>query len=379
MTEDMTLALWEMLPEQYKVADSVQEPNPYPLRRWLDGPGSIMTQVRYYADMAESGGLTTINTTNLIADPVDDGTLSLANFRFTSDSKYLVNDGGYPAVEMIQTNEADALYFDTRDNWDVRNGLAVGKWIAFSAEVKLIGGWKPLTRVNTVGVYGGAAITGSQHITVDLNDEEYRRAITVSKVAALPAGGYLRTLVYPSPSPAAGVGFRARRLMAAVGDTREEAISRVSEWTGTPKKMLPWLARMLGIDPRPNTLAETRQAILSRASGSAPYIGTRKHIGDAAARVLGSDAPLGVFPHPTDPWVIIVASDVQSIADAGGLDVVWTKLSRLSVAPAGFYIMPMEARVTWDQFDTAKPPTWEVFDQKLQTWNQVDSVGVVFG
>ena len=208
MAEDMTLAVWESLPEQYRRADAEQTPNPYPLRRWLEGPGSIMTQVRDYADQAEEGLLTNART--------------------------------------------------------------------------------------------------------------------------------------------------------------------------TPDKIVPWLARMLGIDPRPNTVAETRQAILSRASGSAPYIGTRQHIGDAAARVLGADAPLGVYPHPTLPWVIVVSSDVESIAAAGGLEEVWRKLSRLSVAPAGFYILSMEARVTWDQFDNAKPPTWEEFDAAIKTWNQFDSVGVAF-
>lgn len=208
MAEDMTQAVWDSLPEQYKRADAEQSPTPYPLLRWLAGPGSIMTEVRDYADQAEDGLLTNAKT--------------------------------------------------------------------------------------------------------------------------------------------------------------------------VPEKILPWLARMLGIDPSPNTSAETRTAILSRASGSAPYIGTRKHIGDAAARVLGANAPLGVYPHPTQPWVIVVASDVESIANAGGLEEVWKKLTRLSVAPAGFYIVPMEARVTWDQFDNAKPPTWAEFDAAIRTWNQFDSVGVSF-
>lgn len=208
MVEDMTRAVWDSLPEQYKSADARQEPEAFPLLRWLSGPGSIMTEVRDYADQAEDGLLTNAQT--------------------------------------------------------------------------------------------------------------------------------------------------------------------------TPPHILPWLARMLGINPEPNTLEETRQAVLSRANGSAPYIGTRKHIGDAAGRVLGADAPVGAYPHPTQPWIIIVASDVESIANAGGLEAVWKKLTRLSVAPAGFYIVPMEARVTWDEFDNAKPPTWEEMEAAVKTWNQFDSVGVAF-
>lgn len=379
MAEDMTQALWDMLPEQYKTADAEQLPDAYPLRRWLEGPGSIMTRVREFADMAEDGGLTHVDTTNLLTERIDGHTVSVTSktFRY-SDPITLVQDDGEPAVEMIESGNSNGTYFDTTKNWTIAD-VQPGQWLAMSADVRLVGDWGPPPTVLSITAYSGAVRSAIEEIGNPVNGYDYTRVTRVAQVVSLPEGGYFRTIIYPpTGSVPVGKGFRARRLIAAVGDTKEEALAKVREWRDVPAQALPWLARMLGIDPSPNTPAEIRAAVLSRVRGSAPYIGTRTHIGNAAGRILGSNAPLGVFPHPTDPWVIVVASDVQSIADAGGLQEVWKQLTRLSVAPAGFYIIPMEARVTWDEFDAAKPPVWEVFDQKNQTWNKVDSIGVAF-
>ena len=378
MAEDMTRAVWDSLPEQYKRADAEQEPTPYPLLRWLAGPGSIMTRVREFADFAEDGGLTTVNSTNLNPDPINGHTTSTANYTSTNDDVRLVIDDGDPAIEVLENGAATALYLDPRTRWGAGQGLAPGKWLAWAADVKIVGGWMPDSGMIRTANYVGGTRSNVETIWEDPNASDYTRVGMASRVVDLPDGAYFRTLAWPTQTLDPGQGFRIRRFAVAVADSRDEAVRRVMEYRDVPAQILPWLARMLGIDPTPNTTAETRTAILSRASGSAPYIGTRKHIGDAAARVLGANAPLGVYPHPTNPWVIVVASDVESIANAGGLVEVWKKLTRLSVAPAGFYIIPMEARVTWDQFDNAKPPTWAEFDAAIRTWNQFDSVGVSF-
>lgn len=204
----MTRVLWDSLPVQYRLADAEQTPTPYPLRRWLEGVGGIMTRVRGYADLAEQG---------VLADPEN-----------------------------------------------------------------------------------------------------------------------------------------------------------------APENVLPWLAQMAGLEHRGQTVQHLRQVLLSRVSAGAPLVGTRSHIGDAAMRVLGADAPLAVYPHPEEPWVIIVATDAVSIEAAGGAQAVYRALTRYAAVPAGYAIMPIEARVDWQTFDAAKPPTWAEFTRDLPTWADVDSVGVAF-
>lgn len=56
MAEDMTRVLWEMLPEQYRRHDADATPG-FPLLRWLEGPGHILTRVRGFMDVATDGGL----------------------------------------------------------------------------------------------------------------------------------------------------------------------------------------------------------------------------------------------------------------------------------------------------------------------------------
>ncbi|WP_257046903.1 hypothetical protein [Brevibacterium moorei] len=146
------------------------------------------------------------------------------------------------------------------------------------------------------------------------------------------------------------------------------------------EKVLRWLAQVLGSRDRGLNAADLRKALQARLQDGAPAVGTRSHIGQAAAYVLGEDTKLAVFPDPDIPFTIYVLTDEAHLLAAGGVDAVREKISAYGATPAGFKLMPVAAHATWDSFDGAVADaggSWDDFARMVRTWADHDSLGAI--
>lgn len=171
-------------------------------------------------------------------------------------------------------------------------------------------------------------------------------------------------------------------LMQEVRDIADAALdgALVDPERVTDPRVIMWLAQMMGVDTR-NTLPDVAlDDLRSRADDGVPAVGTYSHIASRARlflqRSVGAVNPqIEAMPGPDD-WEIALVVREDSVPGAD-LDAFVAQVQASAAVPAGFFIRAYVAEATWEQFDTAKPPTWEAFTAQVRTWSQHDSVGTV--
>jgi len=218
--------------------------------------------------------------TNLLLNPRPTST---DNWRISTDEvvRFLL-DGDEPVLECWDSVGGGGLYVDPSNNF----APTVGQWIAFGIDVKAL---DPATAANmrlVVNTYNGMTISGATAEPFKISEREYTRLIIVRQVTGVGTGGYVRTLVWPSPVVAtAGNGFRVKRAVATVADTQALAY-RAVEWffDGSTVELYPANAREIV-----TVGLEAKAVPVHKLAATIKITGTTKFGGQAGHQVLLAD------------------------------------------------------------------------------------------
>lgn len=172
---------------------------------------------------------------------------------------------------------------------------------------------------------------------------------------------------------AAGEAQRARDVSDAWWDGVYADPARVPD--GAP---LRWLAQLMGVRTGGVSDMQVRGVLADIAAQGRQAVGTRALIAEAARRALTGSRQVSVVPSAQDPHRLVVLVRADELT-AQGLAAVLAEVRRAGVVPAGHVLVPQQAAASWDQWSAAVGATWDEIEQRLVTWNDSDSAGVVLG
>lgn len=372
---------------------------------------------------------------NLVLNPIGPTASGTSGWRTTAnDTLTLVQDGGRPAMKLIEPGTGTGLYMDPDKNY---TGFPVGSTVRFSADVKVT---QDTTQMRLVlSPYNGADRTGgSTGWITQMASDGWVRYKTEAVITASPAGSHFRALVWPADgSFDTGEGFLVRNVMIEV-DTdgayfdrymESDALVRYS-WDSTAQahveqrtnyippvnlpmsigtgpgynledvpdrpedvplgatsdlvdprtantEWLPWLSQFAGHNINHfATLEDARNAFSDTESNFAA--GTIGAIQNAVGAVLTGSKTVRVFPMTTDltkrgeatQWDISIVTRTSESPDVSVME---EAVIKRNAKPAGVVFHFHKHQSTWDAVELDNP-TWDAWDRK--TWTELEESGL---
>lgn len=373
---------------------------------------------------------------NLVPNPIGPSAVSASGWRTTTgDTLTLVQDGGRPALKLIEGGTGTGLYMDPEKNYP---DIPVGSTIRFSADVKVTADIDQMRL--TISPYNGAVRTGGSTgwLTQTPADGWVRHTVE-AVVTEAPEGSYFRMLVWPAnDSYPAGQGFLVRDAMIEIDTngkffdryTPDTALSTYS-WDGEahvartlaheppaalpmsvstdtgynredvpdrpdgvplgstsdlvdPRtantEWLPWLSQFAGHNINHfSSLEEARNAFASTESNFAA--GTIGAIQNAVGAVLTGTRTVRVFPMTTrldqvgqaSQWDIAIVTRTSESPDVSVME---EAVSLRNAKPVGVVFHFFKHQSTWDAVELAYP-TWTEWDKR--NWTQIEEAGLAEG
>lgn len=139
---------------------------------------------------------------------------------------FIADDGGQPALEAMDPLGDGGMYTDPTD----RTNPEIGQWVAFGVDVKGLDADIAAAMALRVMGYGGTEVDNGAVQSRPVTTTGYTRISVAAQVTARDPAGYLRTLIWPYPSPASPHAFRFRKAVVAVADTETAALSAVEPY-----------------------------------------------------------------------------------------------------------------------------------------------------
>lgn len=145
-----------------------------------------------------------------------------------------------------------------------------------------------------------------------------------------------------------------------------------------PERLLPWVAFLLGFSEQKRQMRPDRLREMIRAyvAGSAPVVGTRRYIVEAARQYLEPGARVQVLASATNPWTLILGVAEEEVPE-GDYDRLQERLRETDILPAGHALRVQPLRTTWDAWEETAGETWEDKQANIPSWNESDHAGAV--
>jgi len=140
--------------------------------------------------------------------------------------------------------------------------------------------------------------------------------------------------------------------------------------------MLRWLAQVMGVRTAGVPERQIRGVLHDIRAGGRRAVGTRELIAEAARRALVGESQVAVVPSEQDPHRLLVLVRADELGP-GGLSAIIDEVRAAGVVPAGHMLVPQTASASWDAWSAAAGATWDEVENRLVTWNDADSAGVV--
>lgn len=141
-----------------------------------------------------------------------------------------VEADGSTSIEARRVGSGGSLYVDPWVNFNPAHGAAAGQWIAFGVDVRGLDDYTANNMVMRLRAYDGASYDGGGGVDwpAPVTSTGFTRIMHAARISAMPAGAYLRTLLWPDGASTAG--FRFGRASVAFADTEAEALAAVADW-----------------------------------------------------------------------------------------------------------------------------------------------------
>lgn len=409
-------------------------------QRFVEDPQNLIRNGGFeFTNALEGWALLTERETvrrNLVPNPIGPSAISASDWRTTTgDTLALVQDGGRPALKLIEGGTGTGLYMDPEKNYP---DIPVGSTIRFSADVKVTADTDQMRL--TISPYNGAVRTGgSTGWLTQTPADGWVRHMVEAVVTEAPEGSYFRMLVWPAnDSFLVGQGFLVRDAMIEIDTngkffdryTPDTALSTYS-WDGEahvartlaheppaalpmsvstdtgynredvpdrpddaplgstsdlvdPRtantEWLPWLSQFAGHNINHfSSLEEARNAFASTESNFAA--GTIGAIQNAVGAVLTGTRTVRVFPMTTrldqvgqaSQWDIAIVTRTSESPDVSVME---EAVSLRNAKPVGVVFHFFKHQSTWDAVELAYP-TWTEWDKR--NWTQIEEAGLAEG
>ena len=180
-------------------------------------------------------------------------------------------------------------------------------------------------------------------------------------------------------------GYPLQRFLGGAAGEAQRARDVSDAWWGgvyaDPDRVpdgapLRWLAQLMGVRTAGVSDMQVRGVLTDIAAQGRQAVGTRALIAEAARRALTGTRQVSVVPSAQDPHRLVVLVRADQLT-AEGLAAVLAEVRRAGVVPAGHVLVPQQAAASWDQWSAAAGATGDEIEQRLVTWNDSDSAGVV--
>lgn len=370
---------------------------------------------------------------NLVPNSIGTGATTSTNWRVSAnDTLALTTVDGAPAIRFTNGVADTTIYTDPNTNYTP----PVGTVVHAQVEVKAI---SPITNMRISNTnYSGAASTSQRRTDITLTPEMGWQTLTIDAlITAMPAGGYVRMIIYPSGSnypvgplfyfrnmlveyDTSGAFFDkdtpntplatyswdaatsthveraltysapvggANKLTTASGYNKEDVPSRpeglplgatsdlVDPLTANTE-WLPWLAQFAGKNISHFTTMDNARVAL--ASGNNFSAGTIGAIQNAVQAVLSGTKTVRVFPMTTSLDAIGGATQwdvsiVTRTSESPDIAVMEEAVRLRNAKPAGVVFHFHKHQSTWDAVEIANP-TFDIWDTR--TWTQLEESGL---